>query len=182
LNLKKFREKFGKVAVGISYVSMALLFAMVIIVAVDVILRKAQIGRINGSNELTGFFLVIVCTLGIPVLQIKNGHVWVNLFVNKFPYKFRCFWRFAITLVETAAIAMLVIGAYNKVVLFAERSALTDVLNLPKWLFAAFSLLAFAEYFILSLVDTIQLFIDGVKNEPPAPTSEAWSDNDVKGL
>jgi len=161
---------------------MALLFAMVVIVAVDVILRKAQIGRINGSNELTTYFMVIVCLLGIPVLQIKYGHVWVNLVTNKFSYRFRSFWLAVTLLIETTVIALLVYGGATKVSLFIHTGTTTDVLNIPKWIFAIFGLIAFAEYFVLSLVDTIQLFIDGVKNEPPAPVEGGWTEDEVKGI
>jgi len=161
---------------------MALLFAMVVIVAIDVILRKATIGRINGSNELTTYFMVVVCLIGIPVLQVKFGHVWVNLVTNKFPYRFRSFWCFVTLLIETAVIALLVIGGYDKVSLFIRTGTSTDVLDIPKWIFAIFGLIAFVEYFILSLIDTIQQLIDGVKNEPPAPVAEGWSEDEVKGI
>ena len=180
--LQKIRAKFGRVIIGVSYVSMVLLFAMVVIVAVDVILRKAQIGRINGSNELTTYFMVVVCLLGIPVLQLKYGHVWVNLVTNKFPYRFRTFWLFVTMIIETAVIALIAIGAYDKVALFVKMGTTTDVLDIPKWIFAIFGLIAFVEYFILSLIDTIQLCVDGVKNEQPAPAAGGWSDDEVKGI
>ena len=182
MKLQKFRSAFGRVVVVISYISMALLFAMVFIVAIDVILRKFQLGRINGSNELTTNFMVAVCMLGIPVLQLKHGHVWVNLFVNKFPKRFRSFWLFVIMIVETAVIALFVIGAYNKIVLFAQRSSTTDILNIPRWIFAVACMLAFTEYFILSVIDTVTLCMEGVRNEQTGSEGESWSEDDVKGI
>ena len=94
MKLQKFRAGFGRVVNGIGYVALVLLFVMVVVVAVDVVLRKVSNGamRIDGSNEITGFFMVIVCTMWIPALQLKNGHILVTLFVDKFPYRFRCFW------------------------------------------------------------------------------------------
>jgi len=196
VKLQKFRAGFGRFVVGIGYIALALLFVMVIVVAVDVVLRKVTGGtmRIDGSNEITGFFMVIVCTMWIPALQLKNGHILVTLFTDKFPYRFRCFWLCAIMLLESAVIALLTIGAYRKVVdLFtvgrrAEGAPwwlsgrLTDVLNLPMWIFAVFVLLSFAEYFIISLIDTIQLCIDGIKNQPPEPGEKSWSEDEVKGI
>ena len=157
---------------------------MVVIVAADVVLRKVSGGalKINGSNELTSFFMVIVCSLAIPVLQIKKGHIWVPLFVDKFPYRFRCFWIFAIMLIETAIIALLAFGAYKKVTDLISTGRPTDVLNIPQWIFALVMLVAFVEYFILSLIDTIQHFIDGAKNEPPKPTEEGWTEDETKGI
>ena len=196
MKLQKFRAGFGRVVNGIGYVALVLLFVMVIVVAVDVILRKVSNGamRIDGSNEITGFFMVIVCTMWIPALQLKNGHILVTLFVDKFPYRFRCFWLCVIMLLESAVIALLAVGAYRKVIdLFtvskrAEGSPwwmsgrLTDVLNLPMWIFAVFVLIAFVEYFIITFIDTIQLCIDGIKNKPPKPGDKGWSEDEVKGI
>jgi len=196
VKLQKFRAAFGRVVVGIGYISLVMLFIMVIVVAVDVVLRKISGGsmRIDGSNEITGFFMVVVCTLWIPALQLKNGHILVTLFTDKFPYRFRCFWLCVIMLLESAVIALLTIGAYRKVIdLFTVvkrvegapwwmSGRLTDVLNMPMWLFAVFVLIAFLEYFIISLIDTIQLCIDGIKNEPPAPADKGWSEDEVKGI
>lgn len=157
---------------------------MVVIVAVDVILRKTTGGalRINGSNEITSFSMVIVCSIAIPVLQIKDGHIWVPLFVNKYPYRFRCFWLFVIRLVETAVIAMLAFGSYKKAVDLITTGRPTDVLNMPQWIFAAVMTVAFFEYFILSLIDTIQLVVDGVKNDPPKLEGKGWTEDEVKGI
>ena len=184
MKLQKFRAGFGRVVTAIGYVALVCLFAMAIIVAVDVLLRKisGSTMRIDGSNELTGFLMVIVCSLFIPVLQLKNGHIWVPLFVDRFPYRFRCFWLFVIMIAETGVIAMLAIGAYRKLADLISTGRATDVLRMPWWIFAVFVVIAFIEYFVLSLVDTIQLCIDGVKNEPPKPGDKGWSDDEVKGI
>ena len=184
MKLQKIRDGFSRIVTGIGYIGLIFLFAMVVIVAVDVVGRKVSGGsmRVRGSNELTQFFMVIVCSLGIPVLQIKKGHIWVPLFVDRFPYRFRCFWVFAITLVETGVIAMLTLGAYNKVTDLITTGRPTDVLNIPQWIFAVVMLVAFLEYFILSLIDTIMYFSEGMKNEPPVPGEAGWTDDEVKGI
>ena len=181
MKLQKIRTGVGRVTQITSYAGMLSCFVMVFIVAIDIIMRKAGIGRITGSNEITTYFMVWVCALGIPLLQVKDGHVWVNLLVNKFPYRFRCFWRFAILLVETLVIALLAVGAYQEVAFFLQRSTTTDILNMPKWIFAAAVLVAFVEYFLLSLIDTILIFFDGVKGEEQI-AEDSWSDDQVKGI
>lgn len=182
MKLQKFRSGFGRVVNAVSYIGMVLLFAMVVIVAIDVILRKIGVGSIKGSNEMTTYFMVAICMLGIPALQQKDGHVWVNLLVNKFPYRFRCFWRCVIMALETLIVGLLVYGAWDKVTALYSRGTTTDILNWPKWIFAVAALVAFVEFFVLVLVDTIQLGIDGVKNEPPEPGSEGWKEDEVKGI
>jgi len=165
VKLQKIREGIGAVAQVVNYGAMIPLFLMVFVVAIDVVLRKAQVGRIHGSNELTMFFMVWICMLGIPVLYFKDGHIWIDIFVNKFPYRLRCFWRCGLMIVETAMVGLLAYGGYQKVILFYRISTTSDVLNMPKWIFAAAAVIAFVEYFLLSLIDTMQVLIDGVSGK-----------------
>ena len=184
MKLQKFRAGFGRVVTGIGYISLVVLFMMVIVVTVDVVLRKmtGSTFRIDGSNEITAFSMIIVCSLWIPALQIKKGHIWVPLFVDKFPYRFRCFWLFAIRLIETGLIALFAIGAYRRLLDLYSTGRATDVLKMPWWIFAVFLLIAFIEYFVISLIDSVQYCIDGAKNKPPAPKAEGWSEDEVKGI
>jgi hypothetical protein len=65
---------------------------------------------------------------------------------------------------------------------FYTKATTTDVLNMPKWIFALAALVAFTEYFLLSLIDTVQFCIDGVKNEKPTTVNEGWTEEQVKGV
>ncbi|MCL2121971.1 MAG: TRAP transporter small permease subunit [Clostridiales bacterium] len=180
--LQKLRGGFGRVVSVANYAALVSCFMMVFIVAVDVILRKLQLGSIAGSNELTTYLMVPVCMLGIPALQLKGGHVWVDLFVRLFPYRFRCFWRCAVSVVETGIIGLLAYGGYLKIVMFLRTSTASDILNMPKWIFAIAVLAAFAEYFVLSLIDTLQLCLDGARGGEKPVEDGGWSDGQVKGI
>ena len=181
MQMHKIRGGIGSVAKAVNYAAMLPLFLMVFVVAVDIMLRKMQAGRIHGSNELTMYFMVWICMLGIPALHFKDGHVWINLFVNKFPYRFRCFWRCAIMAAETAVIGMLLYGGYDKTIAFYARGTTSDVLNMPKWIFAAAAIVAFAEYFLLSFIDTVQFYIDGIEGKEKF-VDDGWTDEQVKGV
>jgi len=183
VKLQKARTAFGKVITGVGYLAFAALFVMVFIVAVDVILRKTGVGRIHGSNEYTTSVMVIICMLGIPVLQYKKGHVWVPLFVTKYPKKMQPYFMFGVMLVETVIVAFMAIGGYQKIVMFAERHTTTDVLNIPRSWLAVIALIGIVEYFVLMIMDTIQLFLDGRKGPELAESeAEGWSEDDVKGI
>ena len=181
MKLQKIRGGIGSVANALNYLAVIPLFLMVFVVAVDIILRKLQVGRIHGSNELTMYFMVWICMLGIPVLYFKDGHIWINLFVNKMPYRFRCFWRCGVMIFETALIGLLAYGGWDKTVAFYMRNTTSDFLNMPKWIFAVAALAAFAEYFLLSLIDTVQFCIDGFYGEEKIVV-DVWSEDQVKGL
>ena len=183
MKLQKARSAFGKVVIHVGYLALAALFVMVFIVAIDVVIRKIGIGRITGSNEYTTSVMVIICMLGIPILQLKRGHVWVPLLVNKYPKKLQPYFMCFVMLVETAVVGLLIWGGYEKIVMFASRSTTTDVLHIPKSWLAIVALIGFIEYFVLMAFDTIQLFLDGRKDpELAEPEAEGWSEDDVKGI
>jgi TRAP-type C4-dicarboxylate transport system permease small subunit len=168
--LQKFHNGVGKVSNAVNYIGLASLFAMVFIVAIDVILRKLSGSTlsIKGSNELTNCLMVYACVLGIPVLLHNKGHVWVDLLVNKFPKRAKSFWMFFILLVETAVIAMFIYGAFRNVSnLIGPPAKRTFILNLPQWMFAISVIVAFVEYFFLSLADTVEMLFEGIH-----PTAE----------
>ena len=166
--MEKIRSAFGKFVSGLNYIGLAACFVMVFVVAIDVILRKitgAQVS-IKGSNEFSAYFLVVICLLGIPTLQVKKGHVWVNMFVDMFPAKMRTVWLAVVHVLEVIVCALLTYGAVLKLQNFLSTGTTTDVLNMPKWPFALICLIGFAELTILILMDTIQLIINAVKNNP----------------
>ena len=160
--MKKIRDAVSKVISGISWAAMAVCFVMVFVVAIDVILRKlsGQRASIPGSNEFSAYFLIVVTMLSIPMLQIKKGHVWVNMFVDMFPKKFRSFWLGIIHAIEALVVAGFGYACVLHAMDLMKSGRVTDVLGLPFWPFALVCAIGFVEMFALLVVDTIQHFID----------------------
>ena len=160
--MKKIRDAVSKVVSGFSYISMAVCFVMVFVVAIDVILRKVsgQTISIKGSNEFSSYFLIVITMLAIPVMQVKKGHVSVTMFVDMMPKKLRCVWLGIVMFVETVVSAALCYGCIAQTLTLFENGRATDVLNLPWWPFAIVCAFGFLELTVLLLIDTIQSFID----------------------
>lgn len=165
--MKKVRDAVAKVVNGVSYISMAVCFVMVFVVAIDVILRKVsgQAISIKGSNEFSSYFLIVIVAFAIPQMQIKNGHVCVDMFVNMMPKKFRCIWMGIIYIIELVVVALLCYGAINYCTVLIGNGRATDVLNLPWWPFAAILAIGFLEFAVLLVIDCIQYFMDAGKKE-----------------
>ena len=163
--MEKFRNGFSKVVIGINSIGLLSCFVMVFVVAIDVILRKVTDGRlsITGSNEFSSYFLVVICMLAIPAFQVKKGHVWVNMFVDKFPRRMRSYWLGVVHIVETIVCAMFAYGSILKIQMFLDSGSSSDILNMPKWPFAAVCLVGFLELTVLMLIDAIQHFINGAR-------------------
>lgn len=161
--MNKIRTGVNKFVSGVNYIGMAVCFIMVFVVAIDVILRKVSGNSlsIKGSNEFSSYFLVVMCMLAIPQFQIKNGHIWVNMFVDMFPARFRSIWLGIVYLIEAVVVAMFAYGSIQKLTSFLGTGTTTDVLNMPKWPFALVCVVGFVEFAVLLLLDAIQHFSDG---------------------
>lgn len=160
--MSKIRNAVGKIINSVNYVSMAVCFVMVFVVSIDVILRKVsgQKLSISGSNEFSSYFLIVMCMLSIPALQVKKGHVWVNMFVNMFPAKFRSIWLGCVMVIETLIAAGFTFACTKYALSLLASGRATDVLNMPWWPFAFVCAFGFLEFTVILLIDTIQCFID----------------------
>ncbi len=158
--MTKIRNAVAKVVNGFNYIAMAACFICVFVVAIDVILRKVsgQKLSITGSNEMSTFLLLVMCMLSIPMLQIKKGHVWVSMFVSKFPAKMRSIWLGVILFIETVICVAFCIGCFRYGAAVAVRTS--DLLHLPWRPFAYVCSFGFLEFAVLLAIDTIQCFID----------------------
>lgn len=168
----KFRRGFSLFVGGINYLGLASCFVMVFVVAIDVIIRKMSHSTISikGSNEFSAYFMIVIVMLAIPTLRITKGHVWVSMFVDKYPPRFRLYWLGVIQLIELAVFAMLTYGGVLKLMNFISTGTTTDVLNMPKWPFALVCLIGFAEMTIFMILDTIQTFMDAGNTPKQADT------------
>ena len=172
--MKKIRDTVGKVVNGISYISMAVCFVMVFVVAIDVILRKVSGQRfsISGSNEFSSYFLIVIVMLAIPVMQVKKGHVWVNMFVDMFPAKLNKIWMGVVLFIEAVVSAALCYAAVQQAITLLGNGRATDVLNMPWWPFAIVCAFGFLELTVLLVIDCIQNFIDSGKPEEKEAIAE----------
>lgn len=172
--MKKIRDAVGKAVNGISYISMAVCFVMVFVVAIDVILRKVSGQRlsISGSNEFSSYFLIVIVMFAIPVMQVKKGHVWVNMFVDMFPAKLNKIWMGVVLLIEAVVSAGLCYAAVQQAITLIGNGRATDVLNMPWWPFAIVCAFGFLELTVLLVIDCIQYFIDSGKPEEKEAVAE----------
>ena len=174
----KFRRGFSLFVGGINYLGLASCFVMVFVVAIDVIIRKMSHSTISikGSNEFSAYFMIVIVMLAIPTLRITKGHVWVSMFVDKFPERLRGWWIFGLHLIELVVFAMLTYGSVLKLASFFSTGTTTDVLNMPKWPFALICFIGFAEMTVFMIIDSIQVYSNTVHNKS-IPTAEDVLEN-----
>jgi len=153
--LNKIRATIGKGVNALGYVGMITTFALMMITAIDVILRSVATKGILGSYELTEQGMVILIFVGIAVFAVAKGHVRVDMFVNMFPRRIRLIIEFLINLIETGLIGFMAYSAWGKIFDDMAKGLATEVLRIPKWPFVIFMFLGLALF-------TVMLFIDAL--------------------
>lgn len=169
--METIRNKLAKAVVYINVLGMLSCLATVFAVTLDVTIRKISGGRlaIQGSSELSAYLLVVICMLAIPALQVRNGHIRVEMLLNRLPCRRRELWLSVVYVLEFLICVLFVAGGVLKLQLFWETGTRTDVLNMPKWPFALVCLLGFAELTALIGLDAIAMIrgcLRGVNHDP----------------
>ena len=72
---------------GLNIIGVSTLMVMMVLTVADVSLRYLINQPIPGSFELTEFLLVILASFGLAYTAIQNGHVTVDLVVERFSPK-----------------------------------------------------------------------------------------------
>ena len=81
-------EKISQVA---AWCSGLLLFLASIMIAVEVVLRKAFAVSIGGADELSGYTLAISCTWGFSYTLFKKAHIRIDVVYSRLPENARAF-------------------------------------------------------------------------------------------
>ena len=69
---------------GMAAVSAVALGVMMLISTADVILRYFFLAPINGASEIVAMLLVIAATFGFGYCELRNGHIRITVFIERF--------------------------------------------------------------------------------------------------
>ncbi len=158
--LYKMRKVTAVIISAFGRLAMLACMISVFAVGIDVVLRKLTDARFSvpGSSEITAYSLVLMCMLSIPVLQLKKGHISLDLMRTRLPGVKK--WEAAVLGLESAVCLLFTYASALKVRMFLQTGTASDVLNIPKWPFAASCFLGFAEMAVLLMLDCCILAVD----------------------
>lgn len=150
--MRRASDLYGRLLAGLALAGCAVLFAMMVIICVDVLLRNARIvpGMLGvpWANEVTEYALYFITMLTAPWLLRQGSHIRVDVLLRMIPRRLAwgCEWA-----VDVLALACCVVIAFYgcKAVLssLAIGATVVKVLSVPEWwllalLPATFALLA----------------------------------------
>lgn len=105
-----FMKKAGNVIVALSHylviLSSICMVAMMLLIVSNVLMRVLFKSPIFGTFEYVGFLTAIVISFAIANCGVKNGHVAVDLFIDKFPRKIQKIIDFVLGIVSTCFLGL----------------------------------------------------------------------------
>lgn len=174
--MKNFIMKYQKTVDGISRVfgtiAVICCTAMMILIIIDVILRKTINLPILGSYEIVQFLLMCLVFASFSYTQSEKGHIKVTMVSGKLPYRFRSlingiFELSGAGLAFYCGYAAIIHGNY----LF-KSAWVSDVLRFKTYPFFYFEAIAMFYFMFVLLWDTLRHFY--------AVTDKEYSDEMAK--
>ncbi len=160
ITMEKVRSVMDKITTGISYVGLVgLLFAMMV-TTVDVILGLFSNTRVNGANEYVEIAMVAIMYLGFGHTQMKEGHVRVDMFVNKFPPKVRCTVNGIIMVIVTFFSVLITIQTFKQLQTYLNSGLSFSVTHFPYWPLEVVMFIGMILLTLCFLLRAIEFFVE----------------------
>ena len=160
----KSADEIIRIASGfLNSVSCFALTGLMVLVTVNVILRKVFNSPILGTYDLTGFLTVIVIGCGLAYCSIENGHIEISLFVDKAGVKVR---KWITAAGQVISFLILSVYTYALFVLASRLMRANEVsvtAQIPVYPFVYFLALCF---FVFALTVLIKIFDELRRRDP----------------
>jgi TRAP-type C4-dicarboxylate transport system permease small subunit len=122
---------------------------------IDVILRKVSTFSILGSYEITEMSMVVLVFLGIAALQVKKGHVRVEMLINRIPSRGAHFITFVFFIAEALLYGDMIYAVILKLQELSVTPLLTSTLFIPYAPFYVIMAIGLTCFVILLFMDAI---------------------------
>jgi len=142
-NAKQFMQKlWTHLERWLGVVAMLALFSLVVLPALQVVLRGVFNNPITGLEESTRWGLIILVFVASPLLISANEHIRLAEFVDLLPRRVRVLLERIILLVSGLSLAIVALAGGLSI--WRNFGTRTPILDIPFWLFAAPMLVGFA--------------------------------------
>jgi TRAP-type C4-dicarboxylate transport system permease small subunit len=148
---------------AINSVAAGILVAMMLLAAMDVLLRYIFNRPISGSLELTEYMMVIVVAFGLAHCAAQKGHVRVELLLSRLPSRGQAVVNTITYLFSLGLFSLITWQSilYISVIFGTER--ISAVLHIPAFPFVAMMALGSAMLSLVLLVDFLDYLSQAVK-------------------
>lgn len=130
-----FIEKTKKISQVAAWCSGLLLFLTAIMIAFEVIMRKAFAFSIGGADELSSYALAISCAWGFSFTLLRKSHIRIDILYSRLPQAGRSFLDITAHLLLGIYIVTLSYYAFFVVqTSFVKQSTANTPLATPLWI------------------------------------------------
>ena len=160
--MKKFSKIIYKISQVLDRAAGFCCFAMMVLVACNVIGRKLFKFPITGTIELVQILFALTVGLALAHCAVKGGHITIDFVVEYFPERFQKIARIltnVITILTVTVSGWMLIGYADTL---RETGRYTGSLKIAYYPFVY--LIAFG-FFIFALVEIVKIFAPNIKEE-----------------
>jgi TRAP-type C4-dicarboxylate transport system permease small subunit len=148
---------------GINSVGGAILFLMMLLTAMDVLLRYIFNRPITGSYEITEYMMAIVVSSALAYCAVVKGHVVVDLVISRFPSRVQAILNSVHLLISFALFVFVTRQSYLYIFTMAESERTSAVLLIPIFPFIAILTIGLGIYTLQLLADLVDTMHKAVK-------------------
>jgi TRAP-type C4-dicarboxylate transport system permease small subunit len=156
--VKELREKAHVLGRICGRVGNVILFAMMLLMVTDIVLRFFFNKPILGGYELVEILMALLVGLGFAFTQSNDGHVRVTMFIDHLPPRPKAFIDGLGLLVGTAMMGTAGYAGILQGSISASQGQTTTVLFIPIYPFYYLLGVGFAVYALIMLVDALYEF------------------------
>ena len=155
---QKFRDVIHRVSQGINSFGVVSLMGMMLLMVVDVCLRRIFSRPITGSFELVQFIMIILVYLGLAYTAIRKAHISVELIVARFSERIQVLIE-SITLFLSLGLFVLItwrnIIRAEQLRLEQQTSPLLSIPTFPFYYILAFGCGVLSLVLLIQLIETL---------------------------
>jgi TRAP-type C4-dicarboxylate transport system permease small subunit len=150
--LARFSYLHGRLLAALAFAGCAVLFAMMLVICADVLLRNVRlipgVYSVSWANEVTEYMLYFITLLTAPWLLRRGQHIRVDILLRMIPPRFGWYCEWASDAIALFCCAVMAVYGWKATAAsFALHSMVIKTLTIPEWwllapLPAAFVLLA----------------------------------------
>lgn len=149
-DLKKYSEYFV-------YVCGIFLFASVLIISIEVFLRKFFLISFGGTDEITGYILGISITWSLAFVLFEKMHIRMDVLYNKFSLKGQNFLDIVSLSITLVFVVFLTYFAYDVFLIsYVKSSTANTPLGTPLWIPQLIWFLGFLFFLIVLIFFTFK--------------------------
>ena len=140
--MERLSESYGRLLSALAYCACAVLFAMMIMICADVLLRNVPlIPGVQGlpwSNELTENMLYLITMFAAPYLLRQGQHIRVDILLRMLPRQVAWYFEWITdALAFLCCVALAVYGTQATLASYGSGALTIKTLITPEWWFLA---------------------------------------------